>query len=99
MPDIHAKIARLRRPGLLIRAARHGLVDYDRDRALRRLLGRSPHQTGRMLETLVQVEESHEDRRRQGDAGYSFARHIEVLVALMAEARLTRSRSAESVGL
>ncbi len=38
MTDFHTVLANLRRPRLLIRAARFGLQDYRRDRDLRRLL-------------------------------------------------------------
>ena len=39
MTDLRSLLASLQRPRLLIRAARHGLVDYRRDRDLRRLIG------------------------------------------------------------
>ncbi|WP_240794004.1 DUF6477 family protein [Pseudorhodobacter turbinis] len=38
MSDISTILANLRRPRLLIRAARHGIQDYRRDRDLRRLI-------------------------------------------------------------
>ncbi|KAJ56744.1 hypothetical protein ACMU_07345 [Actibacterium mucosum KCTC 23349] len=79
----------LRRPRLLIRAARFGLADYRRDRDLTRLLGQgavpAPAQS---LDVLLEQEEALEQTRRSGDAGYSIARHVEVLIALIAESRL-----------
>jgi hypothetical protein len=80
-------LANLRRPRLLMHAARFGLGDYRRDRDLRRLgsLGASPEET---VPQLLSVEERLEATRLTGDASYSPARHIDVLIALLAEARL-----------
>lgn len=77
-----------RRPRLLLSAARHGLSLYRRDRDLPRLLtlgeSRMPP-----LDALFAAEARFETARRSGTASYSFARHIEVLIALLAELRLT----------
>ncbi len=87
MTDFHATLAGLRRPKLLIRAARIGLAQYRRDRDLRRLIDGEmpPH---RALPRLLEEEERIEERRRKGDASYSANRHIEVLIALMGEAQM-----------
>lgn len=94
MTDFRTFLADLRRPRLLIRAARHGLQDYSRDRDLRRVLGHpatlSPEHT---LASLIEREGAMEETRRSGEAGYSIARHIEVLIALLAEAHLLPQRS------
>ena len=87
MTDFRKTLADLRRPRLLIRAARFGLSDYRRDRDLRRIV--APASTPeRTLPHLMAEEDRLETCRQAGDAGYSIARHIEVLVALMAEVRL-----------
>jgi hypothetical protein len=80
-------LANLRRPRLLMHAVRFGLGDYRRDRDLQRLVRceLSPDQT---VPRLMQAEEALEATRVAGDAGYSVARHIEVLIALLAEVRL-----------
>lgn len=78
----------MRRPRLLIRAARHGLQDYCRERDLRRLLPPGPHGTADTLPRLIAAEAEVEETRRRGDLGYSITRHIELLIALLAEARL-----------
>jgi hypothetical protein len=87
MTDFRSLLANLSRPRLLIRAARFGLGDYRRERDLRRLLAAhlNPERT---MPHLLDVEAQLEQTRRAGDAAYSVARHIEVLIALMAEARL-----------
>lgn len=87
MTDFRTKLAELRRPQLLIRAARFGLADYRRDRDLRRLLDAQPT-PDRAVRRLLCEEEALEATRRTGAAGYSVSRHIEILIALMAEVRL-----------
>lgn len=89
MPNLDAVLSTLRRPKILVRAARHGLSDYDRKRDLARLTGQSPRSsTPTIVENLVAQEEQLEEVRTSGDATYRVARHIELLVALMAECRL-----------
>jgi hypothetical protein len=87
MTDFRNLLSTLRRPRLLIRAAHCGMADYQRDRDLRRLV----NFTGapeRSVPRLVVEEERMEEIRQAGDAAYSVARHIEVLIALIAEVRL-----------
>jgi Family of unknown function (DUF6477) len=87
MSDFHTVLANLRRPRLLMRAARFGLDDYRRERDLRRLInGVTPPE--RTIPRLLWEEEQLEDTRKRGDATYSVCHHVEVLIALMAEARL-----------
>jgi Family of unknown function (DUF6477) len=89
MTDFANLLSSLQRPRLLIRAACHGLGDYRRDRDLRRLIGGTVAPTPGVSVPRLLSEEAHmETIRCAGDAGYSIARHIEVLIALMAEARL-----------
>lgn len=89
MSDFCSLLTGLRRPRLLIRAARHGLEEYRRDRDLRRLIGGHGVPTPiDALPRLMWEEARLEEIRGKGDASYSLVRHIEVLIALMAEARL-----------
>lgn len=89
MTDCRTMLATLRRPRLLMRAARFGLAEYRRDRDLRRYVGpaASPEDA---VASLMSVEARLEATRLAGDAAYSVARHIEVLIALLAEARFLR---------
>ena len=87
MTDFRIILANLRRPRLLIRAARFGLEDYRRDRDLSRLLQDSDS-SETILTTLLAEEARLEQRRKTGDLTYPVVRHIEVLVALMAEVNL-----------
>jgi hypothetical protein len=91
MQDFSAILANRRRPSLLVRAARFGLPDYRRDRDLTRLIGPANGEGGpALLPALLEAESQMEAQRREGDLGYSIARHIELLAALMAEVRLSR---------
>ena len=79
----------LRRPRLLIRAARFGIVDYNRERDLKRLMQVvAPPPPAIALDGLLAAEAEAEARRMSGAAGYSVARHVELLIALMAESLL-----------
>lgn len=89
--DILAAIAALRRPRLLIRAARAGLGDYDRIRDLRRLVRtRDTPGPDVALRHLLEEEVRLEATRQTGDASYCMARHVEVMIAMMAEAAAFR---------
>ena len=89
MTETFVRISALRRPRLLIRAARVGLAEYKRERDLCRLMQTahipSPENA---VESLLNEEEALEQTRKEGVTGYSSLRHIEVLIALMGEARL-----------
>ncbi|RVT81747.1 hypothetical protein DXV76_18790 [Rhodobacteraceae bacterium CCMM004] len=86
------RLAALRRPGLLIRAARHGLSDYNRRRTLARLFPDAAPAAGpETLAALLDREATLEDHRRTERTAYSVARHVEVLMAVLAEARLLRT--------
>jgi hypothetical protein len=89
MTDCRTMLATLRRPRLLMRAARFGLAEYRRERDLRRYVTgvASPEDT---VSSLMTVEARLEATRIAGDAAYSVARHIEVLIALLAEAQFLR---------
>ena len=87
MTDFRTTLMNLRRPRLLIRAARIGAAEYRRDRDLRGLIERSisPELT---VPRLINEEARMEEDRLRGLATYSVARHVEVLIALVAEVRL-----------
>jgi hypothetical protein len=89
MTDFLDRLRSLRRPRLLIRAARHGALDYNRNRDLKRLMRSDPLPgPSRTVPRLMDLEAEMERTRQEGDASYSIARHVDVLIALMAEARL-----------
>ncbi|MFW2541662.1 DUF6477 family protein [Primorskyibacter sp. 2E107] len=93
MKDILGLLNDLRRPRLLIRTARIGVQDYRREVQLGRILGITAlPRPGQAVMKLMELEMDIDERRRQDDATYSVTRHIEVLCALMGEARLLREQ-------
>lgn len=88
-------LGNLHRPGLLVRAARHGLGGYQRRNSLRRILpGENLPSPGRAFDRLVEREADIDQSRRDGVAAYSAARHVEILTALLDEARILERRDA-----
>lgn len=93
MTNPQTLISSLRRPRLLVRAARLGLQEYSRKRSLRRLFpGEATPGPGQAFHVLAEREHLVDQSRRNGDAAYSVARHIELLIALIDEARLAAQR-------
>lgn len=91
-------LAHLRRPRLLIRAARIGAAEYRRDVHLRRHLGYGRLPSSRAaLGALAEMEAALDVQRREARATYSAARHVDVLIAMMGEARILRSAHPECV--
>jgi hypothetical protein len=92
MQDLLTQLASLRRPRLLVRAARIGSDSYRRETRLPRMLGYGLlPRSGPALLRLMALEAAMNDRRENGDAGYSVADHVELLTAVMGEARLLRA--------
>lgn len=89
MSELLTLVSELRRPRLLIRAARAGLGEYNRCRDLKRLMrvGDTPA-PARALTALMAQEALVEQTRCAGEATYSFSHHIQPLIAMMAEVRL-----------
>lgn len=94
MQDFRTALARLSRPRLLVRAARHGIQDYCRERDLKRLIAASgPPAPEAVVAHLLEEEARVETTRQRGDAAYSLTRHVDLLIALMAEVRLLSHRA------
>lgn len=93
MQDVMSMLNSLRRPRLLIRAARIGACDYSRTRHLQRLLGYGTlPRPGAALMRLIEMESALDTMRHDGDAGYSLTRHLDVLIAMMGEAQILLAR-------
>ena len=89
MTDFIERLTKLHRPRLLIRAARFGMDDYNRNRDLKRLIRQAPAPSPALaLERLLAEEARAEETRLSGDACYSVARHVDLLIAVLSEARL-----------
>lgn len=95
MQDLLSMVTALKRPRLLVRAARCGAAEYRRDRHLQRVLGYGglPRPAVALMK-LMDIERELDDQRRTDDTAYSLVRHIDVLIAVMAEAQLMRSAQA-----
>lgn len=91
MTEANTILTALRRPKILIRAARAGVVDYRRDRDLKRLLRSARTAPDQAIGTLLAEEDRLEATRTSGEATYNLQRHVAVLTALIAEARLAPS--------
>lgn len=91
MKDILGMLNDLRRPRLLIRAARIGAQDYRRNPHLHRLIGCGAlPRPGAALMRLMEMEADLDQKRHTNDAAYSISRHVEILTAMMGEARVLR---------
>lgn len=88
MTEFAHLLTALRRPKILIRAARAGLVDYRRERDLKRLRRSEKSAAEVTFDALLEEENALEAHRASGEANYDLRRHIAVLTALLAEARL-----------
>jgi hypothetical protein len=95
MNDILKTLDSLRRPRLLIRAARIGAAEYRRDAHLRRhfAFGALPR-SATALARLFEMEEALNRQRQHDRTRYSAARHVEILIAMMGEARILRTTQA-----
>lgn len=95
MTEFAATLTDLRRPKILIRAARAGVSDYRRERDLKRLVqdakGVAPRDA---MAPLLAEEHRLEATRTTGGATYNIQRHVAVLTAILAEARRSAAAGA-----
>lgn len=85
------QIPRLRRPKLLIAAARAGQQGWRRKRDLRAVLrSDSLPAPAHSLPLLKDLEERQNDARISGAADYDLRRHVMLLIAILAETRALR---------
>jgi len=99
MQDVQSLLNTMHRPRLLIRAARAGAMEYNRNRHLQRLLGYGAlPRTAPALMRLIELERGQNEKREEDDAGYSLTRHLDVLIAIVGEAALLRAMRPTSAG-
>lgn len=92
MQDILSMLQALRRPPLLMRAARIGAEDYRRSVHLPRLLGYGVlPRHGSALMKLMEIEGELNSQRLSGNGSYSLLRHVDILIAMVGEARVLRA--------
>ncbi|MCF6305475.1 MAG: DUF6477 family protein [Rhodobacteraceae bacterium] len=81
-------LAGLRRPGILIESARIGVKHYQREKALNRLFKTNrPNAKTALVSALKAREQDIENLRQLGDGTYRAQHHVQVMTALIAEAR------------
>lgn len=84
--EVMARLSYMKRPSLLVTAARAGVMTYNRERSLRRIL----KTTGtpallKGLTMLLDEEQIQNDLRRTGSGLYDVSHHIELMIALIAD--------------
>ena len=85
----------IRRPRLLVTAARAALPGWRRRRELRAILGKEPMpEPGRNLSLLHDLEAQQNHARLSASADYDLTRHILLLAAILDESRHVRGSSA-----
>ena len=88
MLDLKSQLSQLKRPKLLVRAASHRQKDYRRKVHLNRVLGGNvPAKASAILIQLCVLENHQNSLRKTRDSAYSAARHVEILIALIAESQ------------
>ena len=95
MLDVQSILKNLKRPKLLVRAARFGIDDFCREQSLKRIL-KTDHmpKTREALIRLIDIEATMDEERKTKEASYCLAQHIEVLTAIMFEQRLLSTNNA-----
>lgn len=92
MTQLLEHLNEIHRPRLLIQAARIGAATYRRDLHLRRLFeGSSIPLNAEALTRLMDMESQLNEDRMQNAASYCAADHVDLLIAMMGEARLLRA--------
>jgi hypothetical protein len=92
MQDLLSMLHALRRPPLLMRAARIGAEDYRRTVHLPRHLGYGVlPRHGKALLKLMEIEAELNEQRVSSDTSYNLIRHVDVLIAMLGEARVLRA--------
>lgn len=95
MQDVLSMLQALRRPPLLMRAARIGADDYHRGTHLPRLLGYGVlPRHGAALMKLMEIENDLNGQRLTGNTSYSLIKHVDVLIAMVGESRILRAAQA-----
>lgn len=93
MDGTYTALVALRRPRILIGAARFGVAQYDRKAVLRRIFGEAIPVPGELsLRRLLEYEAAMDAARKNALGSYAIADHIDALAAIMAESRLLHER-------
>jgi hypothetical protein len=92
MLDIMSVVQNLKRPRVLVRAAKAGAEDYRRERHLgRHIATATMPKTGDALLQLIELEKQANAARLENAATYSLVDHVDIMIALIGEAQLLRA--------
>ena len=100
MQDALTILHKLRRPKMLMRAAQIGVAEYKRVAHLLRLLGygRMPKQSEVILKLIeIEIEKNLKALRKAGESADNLLRHIDVMIAIVGEARDLRASQPKPV--
>jgi len=98
MFDIQQILEELRRPRILVRAAKFGLARHTRDSDLKRgAQAMSKSSPAAVLDQLLTQEGDLEKARVSGQASYDIHRHIGLLTSVLAVAKQVLSREQKMV--
>ena len=100
MQDALTILHKLRRPKMLMRAAQIGVAEYKRVAHLPRLLGygRMPKQSEAILKLIeIEIEKNLKALRKAGESADNPLRHIDVMIAIVGEARDLRASQPKPV--
>ena len=79
MHNHFGNLSDLRRPRILVRAARIGAEEFHRSTHLPRLLGHSDLSDGmKVIDELSGIEREIESLRKEGQLNYSISQHVDV---------------------
>lgn len=83
------QVQNLKRPRILVQAAKVGAQHYQRKRYLRDHFGSAaPGTASNFVQELLAKENLHNQQRIEKSAHYRAGQHLEVMIALIAEAKL-----------
>ncbi len=92
MQDVLCKLEQIKRPRFLLRSAKLGAIEYTRNQHLRRLFAceKMPNHS-EALTRLLDLEFKVDAQRQSDSTAYSMIEHIDLLIAMLGEARLLRA--------
>ncbi len=98
MQDTFCKLEQLKRPRFLLRTAKLGAAEYKRSQHLRRhFAGEATPSPSEALTRLMDLEAKVESQRQNAAATYSLIEHLDLLIAVLGEARLLRATQSETL--
>ena len=84
--QLQGALRKIKRPKILLQAAKIGLKTYSRNRDLKRLFKvQEIPQPMQVFKRLLKNETVLEEARKKGDAAYDMKLHIQVMTALLQE--------------